>query len=271
MNDTLRARQQWDYLASEAFQTRYLAAANYLRHCTHILEVGGCTTPITNYLRGVHDSVTVVDPLVEPLQAEMLNNRPCVVRHIPVTLEDYTPTGGENGFAALGMPQLPLEPVLGIMRRCDVSVLEFPVAFLPSCLMFKAVLGSGYFDVAARIVFDLSHNDVGPLPDANMTARHLFVLEKRRAGAADVRLAKWLRISDEYVRAAERCAWRRNIRDKSAKLLRDHFQSAYTCLKEVRDNGFPYLPGRRAVERASASTKAHGQNAVNTPVKRTVR
>jgi hypothetical protein len=137
--------------------------------------------------------------------------------------------------------------------------------------MFKAVLGSGYFDVAARIVFDLSHNDVGPLPDANMTARHLFVLEKRRAGAADVRLAKWLRISDEYVRAAERCAWRRNIRDKSAKLLRDHFQSAYTCLKEVRDNGFPYLPGRRAVERASASTKAHGQNAVSTPVKRTVR
>src|SRR5688572_23952437 len=157
----IRAQQRvWSYMASEAFQTRYLVAAHHVRHCSHILEVGGCSTPITNYLHGTHASVTVVDPLVEPLEANTLNGHPCVVRHLQQRIEEYVPTGRENGFVALGMPQLPLDPVLGIMRGCDVSVLEFPVRFLPSCLMFKAVLESGYFDVTTRIVFDLSENDI---------------------------------------------------------------------------------------------------------------
>ena len=237
MNEAIRAeRQQWDYMASEVFQIRYLVAANYLRNCSHILEVGGCSTPITNYLRGAHESVTVVDPLVEPMHAETLNNRRCVVQHIPLRLEDYKPTGNENGFVVLGMPQLPLERVLGIMRRCDVSVLEFPVAFLPSCLMFKAILESREFDVTARIVFDFSQNDVGNLDDSSMTLRHLFVLTKRNADAGDVRLSKWLRISGDYVRDAQKYARRRTIRDKAALFLRDHFHSGYSYLKQLRDN-----------------------------------
>jgi hypothetical protein len=237
MDETVRSRQQvWNYMASEVFQARYLVAASYLRHCSHILEIGGCSTPITNYLRDAHASVTVVDPLVEPMQAETLNDRPCVVRHIPQRLEDYTPTGRENGFIVLGMPYLPLERVLGIMRGCEVSVLEFPVAFLPSCLMFKAVLESGHFDVAARIVFDLSQNDIGGLSDPSMTVRHLFVLKKRNPGAADDGLSKWLRISDDYVRDARKRAWRQNIRDKAALFLREHFYSGYARLKQIRDS-----------------------------------
>jgi hypothetical protein len=133
------------------------------------------------------------------------------------------------------MPQLPLEPVLRIMRRCEVSVLAFPPAFLPSCLMFKAVLDSGYFDVTARIVFDFSHNDIGNLSDVNMAVRHLFVLKQKNT-EADVRLSKWLRISSDYVRDAQKYAWRRNIRDKSAMFLRDHFHSGYSRLKQIRDN-----------------------------------
>jgi hypothetical protein len=237
MNETIQARQQvWSYMASEVFQNRYLVAANYLRNCSHILEVGGCSTPVTNYLRGEHASVTVVDPLVEPLETATLNHRPCLVRHIPVRLEDYQPTGLENGFVALGMPFLPLEPVLAIMRRCDVSVLEFPVAFLDSCRMFRAVLESGYFDVATRVVFDLSHNDVGDLHDSTMTLRHLFVLKPRSNDAAGDRLSKWLQISDEYVRDAKMQAWKRGLRDKSAVLLRDYFRPGYTYLKQLRDS-----------------------------------
>ena len=223
-------------MASEVFQTRYSVAANYLRDCNHILEVGGCSTPITNYLRGAHESVTVVDPLVEPMQAETLNNRPCLVQHIPLKVQDYQPTGNENGFAVLGMPQLPLEPVLRIMRGCDVSVLEFPPVFLPSCLMFKAVLESRHFDVAARIVFDFSRNDIGNLSDLTFAVRHLFVLKKRSPDADDARLSKWLQISSEYVREAQKRAWKRNLRDKSAIFLRDHLPSAYTRLKQLREN-----------------------------------
>jgi hypothetical protein len=237
MNESIRSKQQvWSYMASEVFQSRYHIAANYLRNCNHILEVGGCSTPITNYLRGTHESVTVVDPLVEPMQAETLNDQPCAVRHIPLRLQDFVPTGNESGFAVLGMPQLPLEPVLAIMRRCDVTVLEFPPAFLPSSLMFKSILDSGYFDVTARIVLDLSHNDIGNLTDLNMSVRHLFVLKNKSADAGDVRLSKWLRISRDYVRNARKYAWRTHIRDKSAIFLRDHFHSGYTCLKEIRDH-----------------------------------
>src|SRR5688572_544858 len=236
MNETIRPNQQvWSYMASEVFQSRYHVAANYLRNCKHILEVGGCSTPLTNYLRGTHESVTVVDPLVEPMQAETLNNRPCVVRHLALNVQDYVPTGQENGFAVLGMPQLPLEPVLGIMRRCEVSVLEFPPAFLPSCLMFKAILDSRSFDVTARIVFDFSHNDVGTLTDRSMAVRHLFVLRKKNADDDGARLSKWLRVSGDYVRDAQRRAWKRNIRDKSAMFLREYFHSGYTRLKQIRD------------------------------------
>jgi len=236
MSEAIRSeRDQWRYMATEVFQSRYLVAANYLRNCSHILEVGGCSTPITGYLRGPHESVTVVDPLVEPLEADTLNGQPCVVRHIPRKVQDYVPTGREDGFAALGMPQLPLEPVLRIMRGCTVSVLEFPPAFLPSCVMFKAVLGSGHFDVAARIAFDLSGNDVSSLHDPTMTLRHLFVLEPRSTDAAGRRLIEWLRITDEYVRAARMIAWKRAVRDKSAIFLRENFRSTYTRLKQIRD------------------------------------
>jgi len=102
--------------------------------------------------------------------------------------------------------------------------------------MFKAVLDSRSFDVAARIVFDLSHNDVGNLSDVNMTVRHLFVLQKRSTDAADVRLSKWLRISSDYVRDAQKYAWRRTVRDTAATFLRDHFHSGYSYLKQIRDD-----------------------------------
>jgi hypothetical protein len=236
MTEAIRSeRQQWNYMASEVFQSRYLVAANYLRNCSHILEVGGCSTPITNYLRGEHESVTVVDPLVEPLHAETLNDRPCTVRHIPVKVQDYGPTGRENGFAALGMPLLPLEPVLGIMRRCDVSVVEFPPAFLQSCLMFQAVLASGHFEVADRIVFDLSKNDVRSLSDSTMAVRHLFVLKKKNTDGMNPRLAKWLQVSADYVREARKHERKRAIRAKSATLLKEYFHSGYTRLKQMRD------------------------------------
>ena len=224
-------------MTSEVFQTRYLVAARYLRNCSHILEVGGCSTPITSFLQGAHESVTVVDPLVVPLQADTLNGRQCAVRHIPVRLEDYQTTGFENGFVALGMPMLPLPSVLAIMRRCEVSVLEFPPAFLDSCMMFKAVLESGYFDVTTRIVLDLSQNDLGDLADLNFAVRHLFVLKPRSAATADASLSKWLEVSNAYVRDARRYARRRTIRDRSALFLKDHFHAGYTFLKRLRDDG----------------------------------
>ena len=120
-------KQEWDYLVSEVFQSRHLVAAYYLRNCSHILEVGGYKTPITNYLYGEHESVTVVDPRIEPFHAETLNDRPCLVRHLPLKLQDYHSTGNENGFVFLGMPKLPLQSTLDIMRRCEVCVLEFPI------------------------------------------------------------------------------------------------------------------------------------------------
>jgi hypothetical protein len=241
--ETLRSKQQvWSYMASEVFQTRYLVAAHYLRNCDHILEVGGCSTPITNYLQGAHASVTVVDPLVEPLESNTLNNQRCVVRHLPQRIEEYSPSGRENGFVALGMPQLPLEPVLTVMRTCDISVLEFPVRFLPSCLMFKAVLDSGSFDVSARIVLDLSRNDIGNLHDPALTERHLFVLRRRHTDAGASHLSQWLEISNGYLRAARRYAWRQTLRDRAAIFMRHRFQSGYAYLKGLRDSRRARLP-----------------------------
>lgn len=102
--------------------------------------------------------------------------------------------------------------------------------------MFKAVLDSRHFDVTARVVFDFSRNDIGNLSDLDMAVRHLFVLKKRSADAADGGLSKWLQISSDYVRDAKKYAWRRTIRDRSAMFLRDRFHSGYSRLRQIRDN-----------------------------------
>lgn len=82
------AYRDMDYLTTEAAQTRCVIAAHFVRDCPHVVEIGGFRTPVSLYLTGTHESVTVLDPLMREYAADSLNGAPCRVRHVPAAFQD---------------------------------------------------------------------------------------------------------------------------------------------------------------------------------------
>lgn len=70
------------HLAGDAASLRQAMAAHFLRGARHVVEIGGAHAPITEFLTHAPESVTVIDPKIEPFEADTLNGRPCRVRHV---------------------------------------------------------------------------------------------------------------------------------------------------------------------------------------------
>lgn len=94
-----------DYLITEAAQCRYVIAAHFLRECSHVIEIGGFKTPITQYLTGTHESVTVYDPLMQDRTENHLNGQRCQVRYISESFQDakLEVGSGTYGLIMLGL------------------------------------------------------------------------------------------------------------------------------------------------------------------------
>lgn len=129
-----------DYLATEAARTRCVIAAHFVRECPHVVEIGGFTTPVSLYLTGVHESVTVFDPLMRDYEARSLNGAPCRVRHISRSFQDseVEVEPGSYGLVMLGasLKHFSDDPsererqwlkLTGIVERARVAVIEAAV------------------------------------------------------------------------------------------------------------------------------------------------
>lgn len=75
------------HLAGAAAGLRQVLAAHAVRHCPHIVEIGGAGLPITGFLTHQPASVTVIDPKIPPHEADTLNGAPCRLRHIAAKLQ----------------------------------------------------------------------------------------------------------------------------------------------------------------------------------------
>lgn len=127
--------REWHYLATPAFQTRYVLAAHYLDDLDDIVEIGGYRTPITGFLRRPKRSVTVLDPRVAPLQQDQLLGQPCRVRHVPTLFQDFHDWPERYGLALLGLDfelyeltrrqrHAVLQQFEAVVRRADRIVVE---------------------------------------------------------------------------------------------------------------------------------------------------
>ncbi|MGL4441817.1 MAG: hypothetical protein ACRCUE_21425 [Bosea sp. (in: a-proteobacteria)] len=125
------------HLAREAAPVRQVIAAYTLAEFAHIVEIGGAGLPLTQFLHHHPLSVTVIDPKIEPYEADMLNGRPCRVRHIERKLldEDADLVRAGLGVALLGLSLKPfgsgkaISPAL--VRLCAEAervVIEHPVS-----------------------------------------------------------------------------------------------------------------------------------------------
>lgn len=56
---------EWPYLQTEEAKNRYRMAADRVVGCKNIVEIGGYTTPIYEFLVGDHEEIWMIDPKVE--------------------------------------------------------------------------------------------------------------------------------------------------------------------------------------------------------------
>ncbi len=175
-----------DYLYSEAAQSRCVIAAHAVRHCPHVVEIGGFTTPITLFLTGHHESVTVMDPLMREYSNDHLNGQPCQVKHVPIPFQ-YARfnAAGEYGFVMLGasLKHFGEDPVqreqewamlVDMISGAQVSVIEAAIDWPLGKGVLDKLLEIPNIQLRTSIDLDLSAN---PGMDPDHYRRRLLVLE----------------------------------------------------------------------------------------------
>ena len=160
-------RKFWGYLDTEALRTRYVLAAHFVRDCPRVVEIGGYRQNlITAFLRGPHEQVTVfsLDEEFEQLECGELNGAPCRVRHIRDYFQSHVESlvAGETG---LGIVVLGLElhgdlpPLLKLLSRSQVAVLEASADYPPGVAVMEQILSAIPGRTICRIDLDLSANE----------------------------------------------------------------------------------------------------------------
>jgi hypothetical protein len=159
-------RKFWGYLDNDALRTRYVLAAHFVHECAHIIEIGGYRgNVITAFLGGPHESVTVfsLDEEFEPLERLELNGAACRVRHIRDYFQSHQKLWSASdtlGLVVLGLEiHGELEPLLSLMRRSRVVVLEVAQDHPPGVASLEEILAAVPARTLCRVDLDLSANE----------------------------------------------------------------------------------------------------------------
>lgn len=184
-------RLEHNFYEHDAFKSRYVLAAHHLRHCKHIVEIGGYRTPISSFLRSHHQSVTTIDPYIKPLAADTLNGAPCKVRHLPMMFEDYRLSGSEDCFLYIGLDYYDEEnrPACGrlkeIVHRFETVVVDYAARYPTGATCFQALELPTAFDRVASVLLEVEGNEWGNLTGSwlptGLTTRAFYALRHRSA------------------------------------------------------------------------------------------
>lgn len=101
----LKLDKKHNYLLTESLQTRYVIAADFLKNCDHIVEIGCFQTPIYNFLTHTPKSVTVIDPFTQNFSSSTLRGQACEIKHIKGLFQDINLNlkEGSYGLVVLGL------------------------------------------------------------------------------------------------------------------------------------------------------------------------
>ena len=184
-------RLEHNFYEHDAFKSRYILAAHHLRHCKHIVEIGGYRTPISEFLRSRHESVTTIDPYIKPLAADTLNGAPCTVRHLPMMFEDYRLKGHEDCFLYIGLDYYDEHnrPNCGqlkeIVHGFQTVVVDYAARYPQGAACFQALELPSAFDRVASVLLEVEGNNWGDLSGSwlptGLTTRAFYALRHRNA------------------------------------------------------------------------------------------
>jgi hypothetical protein len=174
------------HLAGPAAMVRQVIAAHFVSDCRHIIEIGGHLRPVTPFLTHGPDSVVVVDPKVEPHEAEELNGRPCKVRHIARKFQEvsFDAPSGQYGLVLLGYSLKPFgarqplgQSLFSLIDNARVVVLEHPPALARAANQIPHILARPTVKVRCTIELALDDSAIRGSPYAR---RRLVVLDPAR-------------------------------------------------------------------------------------------
>lgn len=171
------------HLAGPAAQVRQVIAAHFVSGCRHVIEIGGHLRPVTPFLTHGPESVLVVDPKVDPYEAEELNDRPCRVRHLARKFQDvaFDAPRGEYGLVMLGYSLKPYggrpplgDTLYGLIDHARVVVIEYPPALERASSQIPHILERPTSKVRCTIDLKLDDAKIAGSPFAR---RRIIVLE----------------------------------------------------------------------------------------------
>jgi len=161
------------HLAGPAGSVRQAMAAHFVAGCEHVIEIGGAGLPITGFLRPAPRAITVIDPKIEPYEAEYLDGAPCRVRHIAAKLQSVAlaPPAERYGLVLLGLSLKPSgsRPPLGaellaLAAGAEIVVVEHAVALERAAPQAAALLEGLSAEVLADIAMDIRDTEISGTP-----------------------------------------------------------------------------------------------------------
>ncbi len=171
------------HLLSPVLLGRHALAAHFLRHCEHIVELGGHKEPITPFLMHEPKSVLSMDPKMDPLEAELLHGKPCRIRHVASKFQvvDFDLEPFTYGFLILGYSvkghgeeRPDSELLFQLVDNAKCVVIDHVIDFERSETQLPNVLNRGTMREVCRIDLTFDDEIIHGLPYAK---RRLLVLE----------------------------------------------------------------------------------------------
>lgn len=171
------------HLSGPAAAVRQVMAAHFVAGCPHIVEIGGHLRPVTPFLTHGPQSVIVVDPKVEPYEADELKGRPCRVRHVAAKFQEvvFDVPAGQYGLVILGYSLKPFgarqplgQSLFGLIDNAQTVVLEYPPALERAASQIPQILARP--SVRLRCSIDLTLDD-GQIAGSPFARRRLIVLD----------------------------------------------------------------------------------------------
>ena len=177
------------HLSGPAAAVRQVMAAHFVAGCPHVVEIGGHLRPLTPYLTHGPQSVIVVDPKVEPYEADDLKGRPCRVRHVAAKFQEvvFDVPAGQYGLVILGYSLKPFgdrqplgQSLFGLIDNARTVVLEYPPALERAASQIPQILARPGVRLRCSIELTLDDCQMAGSPFAR---RRLIVLDPARSAA----------------------------------------------------------------------------------------
>ena len=181
----------WEYLESEAFTIRSVIAASFLNQCQAIVEIGGISPAIDEFLHEDHLSIIVIDQFTRETKHVLQKLGPKIepnkVRRVRARFQDLEWTilqPRKYGLVMLdfeipGMNEDDCQRLFRLVDNSQVTILEFSSSSEPSRQQFSLL--RHHTSMRERFIckLDLRGNDVSLLSDTQLPDfnREIHVLE----------------------------------------------------------------------------------------------